>query len=113
MLDGITVSAVCGNSLKEVLIMIRLIVHDGVTEREVIGRRNGQSYKFFEQSATAYLGTGPAAEVRTIRLSRNKREDCVKPGTYTLDVEKSLRVDNYGNLSLGNRLALTPVVAGK
>lgn len=89
--------------------MIKLVVHDGVTEREVIGRRNGQTYKFFEQSATAYLNT----EVRTIRLSHSKREDCVKPGSYALDAEKSLRVDNYGNLALGNRLALTPVVAGK
>jgi len=89
--------------------MIRLIVEEGVNKREVIGRRNGQTYTFYEQQARIFLGQ----EVRAIRLSHSKEDQCVKPGSYHLDVEKSLRVDSYGALSLSNRLALTPVVAGK
>lgn len=90
--------------------MIRLIVHNETPQkREVIGRRNGQTYTFFEQKATAYLGD----EVRNVRLSHSRADDCIKPGTYALDAEKSIRVDNYGALTLKANLALTPVVAGQ
>jgi len=89
--------------------MLKLQVHDGVVKRDVTGRRNGQAYTFFEQNATLFL----AAEVRSVRLSHSKEEQCVKPGTYNFDAEKSLRVDNYGSIQLSNRLALTPVVAGQ
>lgn len=90
--------------------MIRLNVHNEAPQkREVIGRRNGQTYTFFEQKATVQLGV----EVREIRLSHSREADCVKPGAYVLDAEKSIRVDNYGSLQLKSNLALTPVVAGK
>ncbi len=89
--------------------MLKLQVHDGVLKRDVIGRRNGQSYTFFEQNGTLFLG----AEVRSVRLSHSKEEHCVKPGTYHFDAEKSLRVDGYGSIQLSNRLALSPVVAGQ
>jgi len=89
--------------------MLKLQVHEGVIKRDVVGRRNGQTYTFYEQNGTLYL----AAEVRSIRLSHSKEEHCVKPGTYNFDAEKSLRVDSYGSVQLSNRLALTPVVAGQ
>ena len=89
--------------------MLKLKVDDGVLKREVVSRRNGQTYTFFEQTGVLYLGT----EVRTIRLSHSKEDHVVKPGLYGFDAEKSLRVDNYGSIALSNRLALTPVVAGK
>lgn len=90
--------------------MIRLKVEALITERNVTARGGGREYTFFEQNAQAML---PNGEIRNVRLSANDRERCYKEGTYTVDIEKSVRVDNFGKLNINGRLVLVPVVAGK
>ena len=73
--------------------------------REARGENSRGPWSIREQRAFADLGKRYPAEIR-IRLPKDQQ--AYAPGSYELDVEKSVFVDGYGNLKLG-AVALRPL----
>ena len=64
--------------------------------RDLLSR--GRTLTFYDQLVTMTKGE----EVRLVRVTHRNADQALKPGIYTLDVEASLNVDQWGGLMLRN-----------
>lgn len=72
-----------------------------VQARTVTSNRTGKEMTFYEQTAYAHLpGTKYPVE---FKLNVPGQNSGFKPGEYNLDLEKVVKVGNYGGLELDTR----------
>ena len=68
------------------------------------GEKNGKPWEIREQAATL-----ETAEMRNpVRLGLRKGQPAFKPGRYTFDVIKHLRISDFGSVQLARYFELVP-----
>lgn len=84
------------------------VLSDKPVTRTITGKRDGKSYTFITQDARVALN----GEIRRIEVRLGPEQVPYAVGKYTI-ADASFRVNNFGVLTLGDRLQLVPAPAGK